>query len=79
MYMIFTRQVEIIINGFLIKKVFCGGELVGRTALETDEPRLMKIYKMDCFLRIICFFERNADIRVKLPCNLLVLSRIDYQ
>ena len=39
MYIIFTGQVEIIINGFLIKKVFCGGEFVGRTALETDKPR----------------------------------------
>lgn len=39
MYIIFQGQVEIIINGFIIKKIFCGGEFVGRTALETDKPR----------------------------------------
>ncbi|KAL4493069.1 hypothetical protein ABPG72_003154 [Tetrahymena utriculariae] len=60
MYIIFQGQVEIIINGFVIKKIFSDGEFVGRTALETDKPR-------------------NADMRAKKPCHLLLLSRMDYQ
>jgi hypothetical protein len=56
MYIIFIGQVEIIINGFLIKKVFCGGEFVGRTALETDKPRyLMFVRIIEKKLIEICF------------------------
>ncbi|EGR28420.1 hypothetical protein IMG5_176060, partial [Ichthyophthirius multifiliis] len=75
MFIIFKGQVEILINGFSINKFFYSGELVGRTALEEDKPRYIQNKKSK---NKKIYYQRNADVRVKVPCHILTLNKMDY-